>query len=351
MPSGFQPKFFFACCQVGAEAALKEEIARDQPELRFAYSRPGFLTFKLAEGTDPARLELRSVFARAWGFSVGKATPAEIANLANELRAEDGKSPHLHVWERDRHPPGEEPKGYVRGALEHDAVTLIRAAGAEFSKKDRPGPGETVIDVILLEPGELWLGFHRQSSGHSLYAGGIPPIEFPSDAPSRAYLKLEEALLWSQAPFAKGDVAVEIGSAPGGASFAMLKRGLKVVGIDPGEMAPIVARDPGFTWIQRPVAQVPREELPESVQWLCVDMNINPNNALFAVDRLATRMKDSLLGVMLTLKLNEWRMTAEIPLMLEHVKAMGMKRVRATQLFHNRQEIFVYGLTRKGMLR
>ena len=43
------PEFVFATCQFGAEAALKDEIARDVPALRFAYSRPGFLTFKLLD--------------------------------------------------------------------------------------------------------------------------------------------------------------------------------------------------------------------------------------------------------------------------------------------------------------
>ena len=32
----------FINCQIGAEAAVKGELARDWPALRFAYSRPGF---------------------------------------------------------------------------------------------------------------------------------------------------------------------------------------------------------------------------------------------------------------------------------------------------------------------
>ena len=40
------PRFLFATCQLGAEGALKAEVAR-RCDFRLAYSRPGFLTFKL----------------------------------------------------------------------------------------------------------------------------------------------------------------------------------------------------------------------------------------------------------------------------------------------------------------
>ena len=42
----------------------------------------------------------------------------------------------------------------------------------------------------------------------------------PTDAVSRAYLKMQEALLWSEFNLNPGERCVEIGSAPGGASLA-----------------------------------------------------------------------------------------------------------------------------------
>ena len=50
-----RPEFLFITCQTGgAGAAVKEELARRWPDFRFAFSRPGFLTFKLPEGAPPA---------------------------------------------------------------------------------------------------------------------------------------------------------------------------------------------------------------------------------------------------------------------------------------------------------
>jgi 23S rRNA (cytidine2498-2'-O)-methyltransferase len=350
-------RFLFTTCQVGAEIALKEEVARLHPELHASYSRPGFVTFKQTQGEElTSGFELGSVFARTYGLSLKKAaTAAEVIDLVTGL--DSAPSPYcLHVWERDQWPPGEEPKGFVAGQVAEKVSKAIRdeARGrnlALFEESEQATPASRVIDVVCVEEDEWWLGVHDHSLDHSPFPGGAPKIVLPADAPSRAYLKLEEGVLWSGAPLKSGDTAVEIGSAPGGASYALLKRGLKVVGIDPADMDPQVLAFPGFTHMQRPVASVPREDLPETVHWLLLDMNVTPHVTLFQVDRLATRLSDSLLGVLLTVKLNEWKIAREIPHFFEHLRAMGMVRVRARQLASNKQEIFIYALTRKGVAR
>lgn len=340
----FTSPFLFTVCQVGAEKALKAEIARDYPELRFAFSRPGFLTFKKAEGEITTDFELKSVFARAYGVCHGKKSLADAQKFIPELRAQDPRV-KLHAWERDRYAPGETPKGFEPGSW---VKPLIKALKVENSPAE---DGDTICDLIAVEEDEYWVGVHQHSHWHSPYAGGRPEIAVPKDAPSRAYLKLEEGILWSGAPLRKGDIAVEIGSAPGGASYSLIRRGLNVLGIDPAEMDPKILKSPQYKHISRPVNQVLREELPNSVEWLLLDMNVAPNVSIFAMDRLASRMIDTLLGVLLTVKLNDWKIAAEIPSILEHVRAIGMSKVRATQLASNGQEIFVYGLTRKGKQR
>ena len=98
------PAFLFATCQVGAEAALKSELAREHPLLRFAYSRPGFLTFKLPPDELPGPdFELRSVFARAWGFTLGKVMAESFDEAAAEVWRIADAEPFqaLHAWQRD----------------------------------------------------------------------------------------------------------------------------------------------------------------------------------------------------------------------------------------------------------
>src|SRR5882724_9885224 len=78
-----QRHFVFVSCQPGAEPALKDELAREHPEFRFAFSRPGFVTFKSPNDLKPD-FELRSVFARAYGLSLGDSREP---GLGQEARA------------------------------------------------------------------------------------------------------------------------------------------------------------------------------------------------------------------------------------------------------------------------
>ena len=359
MSASEKPSFVFTICQIGAEPALKKELALNHPELKFAYSRPGFITFKSEKTLEPD-FDLKSVFARAYGLTLTKMTPKDgsitekAAKVFEFIPVE--KKTVLHVWERDQHVPGDEPKGFSPGAWSAIAVRALKQEAAKrplvkLVINEKAEDGTDVLDLILIESDEWWLGTHRQGPHHSPFPGGKPPVVFPHEAPSRAYVKLEEGLLWSGAQLRKGDVAVEIGSAPGGATYALLQKGLKVVGIDPGMMDSRVLRHPEFQHIQRPVAEVHRDDLPHSVQWLLLDMNVAPGVSLFAVDKLATSMKDSLLGLLLTVKLNQWKFADQIPSMLEHIRSMGMIRAKATQLASNGQEIFIYAVTRKGSVR
>ena len=87
------PRFLFITCQVGAEAAVKGELARRWPDFRIGYARPGFLTFKLPEeNTWPPISAWNSVFARAYGFSLGN------ASLADEAGHADNGSAAQQVW-------------------------------------------------------------------------------------------------------------------------------------------------------------------------------------------------------------------------------------------------------------
>ncbi|MGK5082518.1 SAM-dependent methyltransferase [Bdellovibrionota bacterium FG-1] len=360
MPSLPRSPFIFAVCQVGAEAALKKEWARLRPDLRFAYSRPGFVTFKAsASGKSPtefsASLTIESVFARAYGLSFGKVNATEMPQIvafARQLTSITGKRLRLHAWERDQYFPGDEPLGFVRDVWNETQCSALRAI-AEFDAYSKLFAADStaesddlVLDLVAVEPDEFWYGFHLHAPSHSPVPGGKYKIELPPNAPSRAFIKIEEALRWSKIPLQAGDTAVEIGSAPGGASFALLKRGLQVIGIDPGQMDPGVLKHPRFQHIKKPVSQVSREELPHSVQWLLLDMNSEPSLTLAAAERVVSMLEDSLFGTVFTLKLNQWKVADQIPVMLERIKSWQTIKIRATQLASNRQEIVVVGFRR-----
>lgn len=351
--------FLFCVCQTGAEPAVKHEVAALRPDLRFAYSRPGLLTFKAPAPVSPDT-PLPAVFVRAWGASLGPAdAPAEVfAALA--ATCPSGQPVRLHVWERDVTRPGEEPPGFAYGPRAAAVREALIAAWPEGQHPRRAGelaePGDFVLDVVVAEGEPWWVGCHVHGPGHSPWPGGRIFLDMPPEAPSRAYRKLEEALIWSGAPVRAGDVAVEIGSAPGGASYAMLRRGVTVYGIDPAEMSPVVLDYRGpvgnrFVHLHRPMSLVQRADLPRDLHWVLMDVNLAPQVALITARRLAARPRPALLGVLLTLKLDDWRAVRHIPRLLQSIRAMGMDEVRATQLPSNRMEVFACGLTRAGLAR
>lgn len=352
-------QFLFTICQHGAEDALKAEFATTWPDWHFAFSRPGFVTWKLSEGVKLAPdFDIRSVFARTHGFSLGKVT----GDVANELAAQvwpivEGRPVnHIHVWQRDSAVPGGGGFEPGRTPLADEVATLIRdaqpepTAGRRLPVNRTARSGEAVLDCCLVEPNQWWIGWHRATTLPTRWPGGVPSIEIESEIISRAYVKLAEALRWSQLPMAKGDLCAEIGSAPGGASQLLLERGMYVLGIDPAEMDEQILAHPNFAHIRARAAEVKHSEFSR-VRWLLADSNIPPVQTLDDIEPIVTSDETHIRGLVLTLKLADWELAQQIPAYLDRVRSWGYKYVRARQLAFNRQEICVCAIKNRGMRR
>jgi 23S rRNA (cytidine2498-2'-O)-methyltransferase len=348
------PDFIFITCQIGAERAVKGEIACRWPDFRFAFSQPGFLTFKLPEQHGLADdFDLEAVFARAYGFSLGKLTGQSNEELLTAVwkGCKDHTVQRVHVWERDRAAPGDH--GYeptiTAAALETHRLLIEHCPHPHSLARDagdpsRPArPGDLILDCIMLAPGQWWAGYHRARSIPSRYPGGMTQLELPPEAVSRAWLKMEEALRWSDLPIRREARVAEIGSAPGGASQALLARGLIVTGVDPAEMDPVVLGHPHFTHIRRRSTQVRRREF-RKIRWLTADMNVAPNYTLDAVEAIVTHPEVSIRGLLVTLKLPDWGIAECVPQYLDRIRSWGYNVVRARQLQYNRREICVAAL-------
>ncbi|HEX2474128.1 MAG TPA: SAM-dependent methyltransferase, partial [Lacipirellulaceae bacterium] len=254
------PRFVFMTCRPGAEGALKQEVARGEPTWRLSFSRPGFVTFKLpADQTiDERRLAERHwTFAHAHGISLGQLTGSQLTALAEQVWKHGGVSSlaasreltDLHVWEpaalagadggveSEVSPLCREIEAAIRAGAPENAAILRRV----HTGRPHPSPRNAlVLDIAVIEPGQWWLGNHDAVSWPARWPGGVIPVQLPAHAVSRAYAKMEEAIQWSALPLAAGDECVEIGCAPGGASQALLDRGLFVTGIDPADVDPAV---------------------------------------------------------------------------------------------------------------
>ncbi|MBS0582329.1 MAG: 23S rRNA (cytidine(2498)-2'-O)-methyltransferase RlmM [Proteobacteria bacterium] len=174
---------------------------------------------------------------------------------------------------------------------------------------------------------------------------GIPRLKFPREAPSRSTLKLDEAFLvllddeererWLK----PGMSAVDLGAAPGGWTWQLVRRSLRVAAIDNGPMDPALmqsglvthVRADGFRW--RP---------PKPVDWLVCDMVEQPRRVATLI---AQWLGEGLCRhAIFNLKLPMKKRYDETRLCLDIVhEALGPKAdIRAKQLYHDREEITVF---------
>ena len=97
---------------------------------------------------------------------------------------------------------------------------------------------------------------------------------------------------------------------------------------------------PRFTHIRKRGADVRRREF-RGVRWLVADMNVAPAYTLTTVEQIVTHPGTRIEGLLLTLKLIDWVLAAEVPGYLDRIRSWGFSQVAARQLAHNRQEICV----------
>lgn len=339
------PRFYFATCQVGAEAAVKAEVLGRHPSLRFAFSRPGFLTFKESDERRPWISRREGIFVRLWGTSIARSTPGEAAGLLAAIPP----GSLVHAFERDTVVPGDEPPGFVPDERIRALVAALPAGVRDRHRWDEPPrPGHAVYDLIWLDEGHVFLGRHEHEPALAPVPGNLVRIPLPASSPSRAYLKLEEALLRFRPPMRPGLRVLEVGCAPGGASTALLARGCIVRGVDPRRMDERLYREQGFTAVQKLARQVTAGDVADfNPDWIVMDMGIAPLEALDELAHVVRTLQAAhgqALAIgkgLLTLKLNDWKFAGMIPLYLKRIGEMGFSDLAPIQLCANRQEFFV----------
>lgn len=353
-----QEQFVFLVCQHGTETYLKSRWAGENSCFRLAFSRPGLLTLKI--GNDLLSANSAGEIAepnagvavphdwmiRLSGLAIGQIKGVEetcqaesLVDQALSIAGEDWQA--IHVFARDHNLPG-------LNGVEPGPTPLCHEIGRVFAKRlrhARVAPqinhetdvGQHVLDVILIEPNHWLIGHHIAQLQHQRWPGGAYDVPAPDHMVSRAYLKMAEAVAWSELPFEPGDCVVEIGSAPGGACQRLLDLGLKVTGIDPAEMDPLLLASPRFEhW--RGKSSAIKRKLYSKFQWLVADANVAPNYTLEAVEDIVSYKTSRFRGLILTLKLSSYELAENMQAYVDRVHSWGFARVEVRQLASNRRE-------------
>lgn len=341
-------RFVFCVCQVGIERIAKKEILARHPYLAFAFSRPGFVTFKVQPGTElPESFELKSTWVRTSGWSLGNVSAKEVAGTIADIlpKIADTHASCIHVWQRDAALPGEnefEPGISPLAASVSEQLTAMlqqqQSAAPPVSINQIAQHGETVFDIAIVEPESWWLGWHKAFSMPRRWPGGVPILDRSKPVISRAYWKLAEAIAWSRFPLAAGQTCIELGAAPGGACQFLLEQGLKVIAVDPALLDARVAEHPQLTHLRCRTREIKRSRL-KGAKWLFADLNVAPSYTLDAVGDIVKQPNAAIEGMLLTLKMMSEDLDAELPGIIARVKELGFEAVFVRQLAYNRREV------------
>lgn len=346
-------------CRPGFEADASAELVAASQAARLAGTpdtQPGsgFVVFEMAtpEPRDAIRRRLdlaRLIFSRQAFHVLGvlDALPERdrLTPLVNAITATGERYCALLLETPDTN-DGKEQSGFLRRF-----GPLLEKALADGGLLRPDSPHLPRLHVFFEGPRRAWLGASLASEG-SPWPMGIPRLRMPKDAPSRSTLKLAEAFQSLLTPdeqaaaLRPGLTAVDLGAAPGGWSWQLASRGIRVTAIDNGPLAPSALatglidhlRADGFTYKPK-----------KPVEWLVCDMVEQPSRiAPLIADWLATgRCRRSIFNLKLPMKRRQAEVERCRALIDARLVAAKIKYVlRIKHLYHDREEVSCY-LTRR----
>ncbi|TDF85673.1 23S rRNA (cytidine(2498)-2'-O)-methyltransferase RlmM [Pseudomonas sp. H9] len=179
----------------------------------------------------------------------------------------------------------------------------------------------------------------------AMWPMGIPRLKFPREAPSRSTLKLEEA--WHHfipkdqwdARLSDDMTGVDLGAAPGGWTYQLVRRGMLVTAIDNGPMAESLM-DTGL--VQHLMADGFTYKPKQTVDWMVCDIVEKPARSAALLE---TWLGEGLCReAVVNLKLPMKQRYAEVRRLLDRIeegfKARKVKvSIGCKQLYHDREEV------------
>jgi 23S rRNA (cytidine2498-2'-O)-methyltransferase len=173
------------------------------------------------------------------------------------------------------------PRLYRRAMLIQEQLPKVSAKPLVFGT---PSPAAPLGSWTLLDTGTMLAAPHCTNPFPN---GEIQFVEDRTGPPSRAYLKLWEALTLIGRRPGPGEISLDLGSSPGGWSWALQQMGARVISVDKAPLAPEIARLPGIEHRQESAFAVdPRTIGP--IDWLFSDVVCYPARLLVLTERWLT---------------------------------------------------------------
>jgi 23S rRNA (cytidine2498-2'-O)-methyltransferase len=317
-------------CRAGFEPHLHEELA-------WAGADPRLLGEALVE--SEGQQGLAPAFARQ-GFRVMASLPRQAleplaAAVAEAVGALSPPAPLvLQAFTPDT------PQGNAiapEAEALREAVRALLPASRLLADEERARESGALLIQLCMAPGLTVVGAVHAREALSLAPGGRRRMRRAGESPSRAAMKLEEAL--DGLPFepGRGEVCVDLGAAPGGWTQRLVARGAKVIAVDPARLMPELASHPRVRHVQESAFAFAPDE---PVDWLFCDMAWRPLEVAQLLAKWGRRGWASHLVANIKLPMKD-----KNPLLLRVRHTLtedgGWKGLTMRQLYHDRDEVTV----------
>ena len=346
----------FLHCRPGFEGECAAEIqelatARGVAGYCKAKAESAFVIFQPHEPAAASRLHVEIpftelIFTRQWFVVVAEYSdllPTDrVTPLVASLQILPAAVGEIFLETPDTN-QGKELSALCR-ALERPLHEALCEAG---HWQTRAGQEAVRLHVCFLSGAAAYAGYAVPANS-AAWSMGIPRLRFPRGAPSRSTLKLEEALLYfltakeRERLLQPGMSAVDLGAAPGGWTWQLVRRHLRVIAVDNGALAPELL-DSGV--VEHVRADGFRFQPSKPVDWMVCDIVEQPIRiAELAAQWLARAWCTH---TIFNLKLPMKKRYQEVRRCLAHIDERMLESgivyaLACKQLYHDREEVTVY---------
>lgn len=202
-----------------------------------------------------------------------------------------------------------------------------------------------IVQVCMDRVDHVYLSIHQKTPLIHAYPGGEQRMPFDSKSPSRSYLKLFEAVSRMPERPMPGQTAIDLGAAPGGWTYYLLKQGCKVTAVDNGSLKiPNIASLPGILSVVKTDGMLfaPAEK---EYDWLCCDMLRPPRQTLELLAKWIEHgwMKSFVVNV----KLPQKNPVAMLQEARDFLAEQNLAFLKIKQLYHDRDEVTIMGMVER----
>lgn len=186
----------------------------------------------------------------------------------------------------------------------------------------------------------------------SAWPMGIPRLKFPSEAPSRSTLKLEEAFHvflgreGMESALRPEMTAVDLGACPGGWTYQFVKRNIKTIAIDNGEISENLMNTGLVTHLKEDAF---RFRPHQQIDWLVCDVVEQPSRIsnLISSWLVSGQCRFAIFNLKLPMKRRYEEVYNCLKILEDTCTSRGLRlTLQAKQLYHDRKEVTVFAASR-----